>query len=209
MAMNCGKAAQGTLTIALNGTGHGTVRSSPAGIDCPGVRCAAKFDVGSTVQLTAIPDDMSLVDSWSGVGCTGATCNVTVSAMANVTIGFALRHFALTVTKRSVGGGTGDVTGGGIDCGATCSISVLAGTTVTLTTVAPTFQSFGIDCEPNGCTRVTTRSIDVPMHADHAVEATFRGLINYAFTTEAGYSGSLGGLAGADGICAAHATGHR
>ena len=203
----CGKAAQVTLTVALSGPGHGTIRSSPAGIDCPAVSCAAKFDAGSAVQLSATPDDNSLVGSWSATGCSGASCAVTISTAANVTIDFTLRQFTLTVTKRSVGGGMGDVTGGGIDCGATCSTSVLAGTTVTLTTVAPTFQSFGVDCSAKGCTWVTAHSVDVLMHADHTVEATFRGLINYVFTTEAGYSGNLGGLAGADGICAAHAAG--
>jgi YVTN family beta-propeller protein len=54
-----------TLTLAKGGTGIGTVTSSPEGIDCGGV-CQASFDSGTTVTLTAIPDNNSVFAGWSG-----------------------------------------------------------------------------------------------------------------------------------------------
>lgn len=54
-----------TLTLAKGGTGIGTVRSSPEGIECGGV-CQASFDSGTTVTLTAISDTNSIFAGWSG-----------------------------------------------------------------------------------------------------------------------------------------------
>ena len=42
-----------------------SVTSSPAGIGC-GATCAAAFDAGSTVTLTATPDAGSVFEAWSG-----------------------------------------------------------------------------------------------------------------------------------------------
>jgi hypothetical protein len=53
------------LTLTLAGAGEGTVTSSPAGIDC-GSTCAAAFDAGSTVTLTATPEVDSYFLGWSG-----------------------------------------------------------------------------------------------------------------------------------------------
>lgn len=54
-----------SLTLAKGGTGIGTVMSSPEGIDCGGI-CQASFDFGTTVTLTAIPDNNSVFSGWSG-----------------------------------------------------------------------------------------------------------------------------------------------
>jgi type IV pilus assembly protein PilY1 len=59
-----GVGGNGTLTIEKNGTGSGTVTSSPAGIDC-GADCSEPF-AGETVTLTASPADGSLFSGWSG-----------------------------------------------------------------------------------------------------------------------------------------------
>jgi len=54
-----------TLTLAKDGTGIGTVTSSPEGIDCGGV-CQASFDSGTTVTLKATtPDNNSVFAGWS------------------------------------------------------------------------------------------------------------------------------------------------
>ena len=53
------------LTVTLAGVGDGTVTSSPVGIDCGSI-CAAAFDAGSTVILTATPDGESGFLGWSG-----------------------------------------------------------------------------------------------------------------------------------------------
>lgn len=52
-----------TLTVDLAGTGGGTVTSSPAGINCPGV-CSASYTTGIQVRLTARAD--SVFAGWRG-----------------------------------------------------------------------------------------------------------------------------------------------
>jgi len=59
-----------TLTVNKNGTGTGTVRSMPAGIDC-GATCMATFNSGTVVTLTPTADPGSTFVSWAGGGCGG------------------------------------------------------------------------------------------------------------------------------------------
>jgi len=58
-----------SLTVSKSGVGEGTVTSKPAGIDC-GVACAAEYNAGEEVTLTAVPDPGSTFAGWSG-GCSG------------------------------------------------------------------------------------------------------------------------------------------
>jgi N-acyl-D-amino-acid deacylase len=60
-----------TLTVDTtgSGSGSGTVTSSPPGVDC-GSTCAAAFDEGTVVTLTATPDARSEFTGWSN-GCSG------------------------------------------------------------------------------------------------------------------------------------------
>ena len=70
-------------------TGSGTVTSSPAGIRCGGA-CAAEFDSGSRVVLTAAPAPGSAFAGWSGA-CSGTgVCNVTISEAETVDAAFEL-----------------------------------------------------------------------------------------------------------------------
>jgi hypothetical protein len=79
------------LTVQKSGSGSGSVSSSPAGIDC-GSSCAASFDDGARVTLSATPDANSTFTGWSGGGCSGTgECQLTVSADATVTANFAPR----------------------------------------------------------------------------------------------------------------------
>ena len=65
------------LTVYKQGTGSGTVTSTPAGIDCANT-CHASFATGSAVTLTATADPSSTFTGWSG-DCTGTgTCQVTM-----------------------------------------------------------------------------------------------------------------------------------
>ncbi len=66
-----------TLTVNKQGTGTGTVTSTPQGIDC-GQTCSASFDVGSQVTLTANPDPTSRFDGWGG-DCSGTDLQTTVT----------------------------------------------------------------------------------------------------------------------------------
>jgi hypothetical protein len=75
------------LTISKEGTGSGTVTSTPAGIDC-GSACSASFPAGSGVTLTASAAEGSTFAGWSGA-CTGTgTCTVTVDGATAVTATF-------------------------------------------------------------------------------------------------------------------------
>lgn len=79
------------LTVAKDGSGSGTVTSSPAGINC-GATCSASFELGAAVTLTATPTSAaSTFTGWLGGGCTGSsTCTKTSSAASNVSATFAL-----------------------------------------------------------------------------------------------------------------------
>ena len=79
------------LTVVKNGSGSGTVTSSPAGINC-GATCSASFGAGSAVTLTASPTSAaSTFTGWLGSGCIGVlTCPLTLSTAANVSATFAL-----------------------------------------------------------------------------------------------------------------------
>jgi hypothetical protein len=82
-----GNPTNATLSITLNGTGTGTVTSSPGGISCQ-PSCAASFQIGTHVALTASPASGSTFAGWSGV-CTGTgSCSITMSTNQSVTATF-------------------------------------------------------------------------------------------------------------------------
>lgn len=70
-------AALRTIEVSTTGAGAGTVTSSPAGVSCDPT-CAAQFDHGETVVLTAQPSGASSFAGWSGA-CSGTqpTCSIT------------------------------------------------------------------------------------------------------------------------------------
>lgn len=113
----------------------------------------------------------------------------------------SLPPVTLTVTKS--GDGSGTVTGNGLSCGGTCSVTLPRGTAVTLAATADsldsnasTFTTWGGGCTGSGaCT--------FPITGDTTVDASFKLKPNLMFTTSALYDGDLGGLAGADAKCQA------
>ncbi len=135
------------LTVAKSGTGGGTITSAPGGIDC-GATCTTTFREGTAVTLTATPATGSRFDGWSGGGCSGTgTCTVTVNDAANVTATFTAL-VTLTVVRTGTGTGTVTSAAAGIDCGATCSVTLVKGTKVTLNQAAGAGSKFfGWDSE--------------------------------------------------------------
>jgi PKD repeat protein len=77
-----------TLIISKDGTGSGTVTSSPAGIDC-GSDCSYPFDDGASVEISASAASGSTFSTWSGA-CTGngTPCTVVMSEAREVTATF-------------------------------------------------------------------------------------------------------------------------
>jgi hypothetical protein len=117
-----------------NGTGGGTVTSSPAGISC-GTTCVHDFPGGTTVKLTAAPNSGSAFAGWSGV-CSGtSTCTVDLTANASATATFNSTSPLVQLTVHSAGTGAGTIKSSltGINCGFTCSANFPSGTSVKLT----------------------------------------------------------------------------
>jgi len=76
-----------TLTVSKTEAGAGIVTSSSGGITC-GTSCAADFDAGTSLTLTAIAASGSTFAGWSGA-CTGTgPCAVTMDATKAVTAAF-------------------------------------------------------------------------------------------------------------------------
>ncbi len=99
-------AAGQRLEVSLSGTGEGTVRSSPAGIYCPGA-CAAEYDEEAQVVLSATPAQDSALASWSGCDSEPAGgCRVTMGAAKAVEA-----EFALVPGPARIGGAAGEGTG--------------------------------------------------------------------------------------------------
>jgi hypothetical protein len=75
------------LTVTKQGSGTGTVTSSPAGINC-GAVCDQTYANATPVTLTVTPDPGSIFTGWLGA-CSGVgTCNLNVSAATNVSATF-------------------------------------------------------------------------------------------------------------------------
>jgi phospholipase C len=128
------EAAEG-VSVAMTGTGSGTVTSTPAGISCP-TTCTATFPDNTQVTLTETPGTNFYFGGWSGA-CSGtAACSLTVTTAENVTASFTPGD-ALTVATTGSGSGTVTSTPPGISCTSGASTGCLAtfppNTAVTLT----------------------------------------------------------------------------
>jgi YVTN family beta-propeller protein len=71
-----------TLTVNRGGTGIGSVRSTPVGIDC-GTSCQAQFVLNTSISLSATAQSGSTFVGWSGAGCgTNVTLNDSMTCTA-------------------------------------------------------------------------------------------------------------------------------
>lgn len=169
---------QYTLTVTRNGTGTGTVSSTPAGVTCGASGpCTGTFNHGTVVQLVGNPAASSDFTMWMGGGCSGnGTCNVTMTAATTVPAYFTLKQHVLTTSVAGSGSGTVTSNPTGISCsktGGTCMNSYTHGTMVTLTATATsgggnTFAAWG-----GACTGVLTNMCTVGMTEARTVSATF------------------------------------
>ena len=157
-----------SLTVATDGTGTGTVTSSPAGIDC-GTDCSEDYDENTVVTLTPSPATDSFFAGWSGA-CTGTgSCSVTLDAAKSVTATFDLQLYTLDLTLAGTGTGTVTSSPAGIDCGTDCSEDYAVNTVVTLTPSPATDSLFA--GWSGACTG--TGGCSVTLDAARSVTATF------------------------------------
>jgi hypothetical protein len=107
------------LTVHVQGTGTGSVSSSPAGIDSCRDACSHVFDTGTVVSLSAVPDVGSVFTGWHGCDTTdGSTCVIEIGEDRGVTATFDKEgppgHF-LTVQVSGTGTGSVSSSPDGID----------------------------------------------------------------------------------------------
>ena len=127
-----------TLSVSLDGTGGGTVTSSPAGIDC-GAICSAGFVRQSMVTLSASPDANSVFTGWNGACSGSGDCVVVMTGTLEVTATFDILTYALQVIPNGTGRGTVTSNPSDINCqpdGTGCSAEFAPGTSVVLTAQA-------------------------------------------------------------------------
>lgn len=121
--------------LAVAASGKGSITGAGGAIQC-GSACAAVVPVGARVELTATPDAGWLFAGWRFGACTGVsrTCAITMTGASTATATFVEVGTAFPVAVTKAGQGRVRSRPSGIDCGAGCSGSFEAGSTVTLET---------------------------------------------------------------------------
>ncbi len=172
------------VNVSVNGPGHVSLPQpdpSSGSIECPS-DCSAYILQDSTVTLTANPDTAATFDGWGdSCGGTAPTCTLKITGGESISATFSNvaapppppppppPMATLSVTK--AGTGTGYVGGaGGIDCGPTCSVSVLQGTQIVLTAVPDDGSNF-TGWTGGGCSGTDTCTVTLDQSTE--VTATF------------------------------------
>lgn len=130
------------LTVSENGTGTGTVTSSPGGINC-GSDCAEDYANGMDVWLYQTPYVGSSFAGWAG-DCSGTGgCHLVMNSPKTVTATFNSAYYNLSVTTSGSGTGTVISSPTGINCPGDCAEVYPAQTSVQLTATPGPNSSFG------------------------------------------------------------------
>lgn len=182
------------LTVSKNGSGTGTVSSSPNGISC-GAACSAAFTIGANVTLTATPTVGHTFTGWGGA-CTGTgSCVVAMSAAQSVTATFALTPIPKPVCSLSVSG-TSVVLGSSSTMSVTCNPAATsfvwtggtcAGTTAASCKVTPTatttYSVAGVNAGGTGTAVSTTIKVVASPTPVCTVSATPNSVTSGGYTT--------------------------
>ncbi len=159
-------APSGQLSVSSDGTGSGTITSSPSGINCGNI-CSASYPAGTQVSLSANPASGSILASWNG-DCFGTgVCLISISSVAaqSAVATFNSENsdtIPLTVSLSGLGNGSVTSSPSGINCGSDCAGSFPPGTQVSLTAVAEEGSVFagwsGGGCSGTGVCTVSSQS---------------------------------------------------
>ncbi len=202
-----------TLSVTRDGSGTGSVFSTPLGINC-GATCSASFAPGTVVTLTAVPDAGSTFAGWTGGGCSGTgTCTVAMTSAQAVTATFtlapvlpAITSFTATPSVRTSAGvstlawtttGATSVAisglGGTFALSGTRDVSVAATTTYTLTAAnaaGSVTATATVNVLPGAGTSLGTPVITAPS-AGQIVSVAGVGFTWNAVSSAAGYDVKL------------------
>lgn len=159
-------AVQSELSVSLAGSGSGHVSSSDGRIDC-GASCAATYTSADSVTLTAVASGGFEFGGWSGACSGSGTCTINTRLNHAVVASFERRDYALTVTTS--GPGRVSSSPAGIDCGLNCSVSLAAGSSLTLSP-SPDPGAYFLGWT-GGC--LGTGGCTVALNADTSVGALF------------------------------------
>lgn len=165
------------LYITKNGTGTGTVTSSPSGITC-GTTCSGYFAPGSTVTLTETPDAGSTFGGWGGV-CLGfsPTCDVTMTGTRGATVTFTSTSPPPSrVEESGVGLDGWSVVSDGTASGGSFRLSSTKNNTATFTSPTTTSLTW------------LTRKGPHYGNATVTIDGVAKGTFNLAATTEQAFS---------------------
>jgi uncharacterized delta-60 repeat protein len=144
------------VAVDKDGTGKGAVVTDPIGLNC-GVTCTAKFDVGTRVTLTAVPNPGSHFAGWRGCASTGATCTFDLRVPTRVTAVFDAN------TTTNGGGGTagaGATTGGGGGTSGAGTPPAITGATLSATRFRVSSRKTAISAVKRGTSVRYTLSAD-------------------------------------------------
>lgn len=166
------------LTVSKAGSGAGSVTSNDGKISC-GATCFASYPAGTTVTLTATPDQASgaTFAGFTGGSCsgTGTTCNVLVDQSKTVTATFnSPTQYQLTINKVGNGVVTSGESPAKIECGATCTANYPSGSAVTLTATPADGYVFS-GWSNGGCTG-SSATCNLTVDAAKTVTATFAAI---------------------------------
>ncbi len=191
------------LTITKAGTGDGEVECEVDGGEAES--CEEEYEAGTELSLVATPDSESVFAGYSAGGgsaggCSGLTCDFTITADSSVTATFNEKagpeEFTLTITKAGAGGGVVKckVNGGSAE---TCAAKYVTGTQLSLVAEPDSESTFAGYSAGGGSAGSCTSGLtcDFTITADSSVTATFNekaGPEEFTLTiTKAGAGGGV------------------